>query len=44
MRYLEHGCMVNIHIYPEARHELLFELNHDDVMEDILDFIRDHIK
>ena len=36
--------MVNIHINPEARHELLFELNHDDVMEDILDFIRDHIK
>ena len=44
MRYLEHGCMVNIHIYPEARHELLFELNRDNVMEDILDFIRDHIK
>ena len=44
MRYLEHGCMVNIHIYPEARHEMLFELNRDDVMEDILDFIKDHIK
>lgn len=40
MRYLEHGCMVNIHIYPEARHELLFELNRDEVMEDILRFIR----
>mgnify|MGYP001026217585 FL=1 len=42
MRYLEHGCMVNIHIYPEARHELLFELNRDEVMQDILRFINDN--
>ena len=39
MRYLEHGCMVNIRIYPGARHELLFELNRDEVMNDILGFV-----
>ena len=39
MKYLEHGCSVNIRVYPEARHELLFELNADEVMNDILAFI-----
>lgn len=41
MKYLEHGCLVNIRIYPEARHELLFELNRDEVMDDILKFINE---
>ncbi len=43
MKYLEHGCMVNIRIYPEARHELLFELNSGEVMRDILEFIEKRI-
>lgn len=38
-RYLEHGCDVNLRIYREARHELIFELNKDEVMQDILEFI-----
>lgn len=44
MKYLEHGCRVNIRIYPGARHELLFELNREEVMEDILKFLDSHIK
>lgn len=43
MKYLEHGCRVNIHIYPGARHELLFELNRDEVMEDILNFMDENM-
>ncbi len=39
MKYLEHGCDANIRIYREARHELIFELNRDEVEKDILDFI-----
>lgn len=39
IRYLEHGCDVNLRIYREARHELLFELNKAEVMNDILEFI-----
>lgn len=38
-RYIKHGCDVDIKLYPEARHELIFELNRDEVMEDILAFI-----
>lgn len=38
-RYLEHGCEANLRIYREARHELLFELNRKEVMEDILEFL-----
>ena len=39
VKYLEHGCEVNFRIYREARHELLFELNKNEVMRDILDFL-----
>ena len=39
VKYLEHGCEVNLRIYREARHELLFELNRREVMEDILRFM-----
>ena len=39
IRYLKRGCDVNLRIYREARHELLFELNKDEVMNDILGFI-----
>lgn len=39
IRYLEHGCDVNLRIYREARHELLLELNKNEVMNDILEFI-----
>lgn len=38
-RYLEHGCEANLRIYREARHELLFELNRKEVMDDILEFL-----
>ena len=43
IKYLEHGCDVNLRIYREARHELLFELNKDEVMNDILEFITKRI-
>lgn len=39
-KYVKHGCNVNVHIYHDARHELLFELNRDEVMNDILEFIK----
>ena len=39
VKYLERGCEVNLRIYREARHELLFELNRQEVMEDILRFM-----
>lgn len=42
-KYLEHGCDANIRIYREARHELLFELNRTEVMEDILEFLTKRI-
>ncbi|MCM1166322.1 MAG: lysophospholipase [Lachnospiraceae bacterium] len=38
-KYLSHGCDVNLRIYREARHELIFELNRAEVMEDILEFL-----
>ncbi len=38
-KYVKHGCDVDVHIYNDARHELLFELNRDEVMNDILEFI-----
>lgn len=38
-KYMEHGCDVNIRIYREARHELLFELNRNEVMNDLLEFM-----
>ncbi len=37
--YLAVGCDANIRIYREARHELLNELNRDEVMSDILDYL-----
>lgn len=43
MKYLEHGCSVRIRIYPGARHELIFEINRDEVMRDILKFIESFI-
>ncbi len=39
MKYLEHGCDVKIRIYREARHELLFELNKKEDLDDILEFL-----
>lgn len=39
MKYVDHGCDVNIRIYRDARHELLFELNRDEVMRDIYGFL-----
>lgn len=42
-RYAEHGCDVNLRIYPNARHELLFELNREEVMRDIYSFIANRI-
>ena len=37
--YLKHGCDASVRIYPEARHMLLAELNKQEVMEDILEFL-----
>lgn len=42
-RYIDHGCDVDVRIYHEARHELLFELNRDEVMNDILGFLEKRI-
>lgn len=39
MKYVEHGCDVNIRIYRDARHELIFELNREEVMRDIYSFL-----
>lgn len=39
MKYANHGCDVNIRIYRDARHELIFELNRDEVMRDIYSFL-----
>ena len=39
MKYVDHGCDVNIRIYRDARHELLFELNREEVMRDIYSFL-----
>lgn len=42
--YEKRGCDVRkVHIYTDARHELLFELNRDEVLNDILEFINDII-
>ncbi len=38
-RYIDHGCHVSVRIYREARHELIFELNRDEVMRDIYGFL-----
>lgn len=43
-RYTEHGCDVTLRLYREARHELMFEINRKEVMEDILSFIEGVIK
>lgn len=43
MKYVDHGCDVNIRIYRDARHELIFELNRDEVMRDILGFLTKRI-
>lgn len=41
--YAEHGCDVDLKLYPKARHELIFELNRDEVMNDILSFLSQKI-
>lgn len=41
--YAEHGCDVDLMLYPKARHELIFELNRDEVMNDILGFLSQKI-
>lgn len=38
------GCEVSIKLYEGARHELLNELNREEVYEDILDFIISNVK
>lgn len=38
-KYIKHGCKVDIRLYDGARHELLFELNREEVKRDILDFL-----
>lgn len=38
-KYIEHGCDVDVRLYHDARHELIFELNRDEVMRDILEFL-----
>lgn len=40
--YEKQGCDVRkVHLYRDARHELLFELNRDEVLSDILEFINE---
>ena len=41
--YQQQGCEVMLRIYREARHELLFELNRDEVRSDILTFLINRI-
>lgn len=41
--YQQHGCDAALRIYREARHELLFELNKDEVRSDILSFLINRI-
>ncbi|MBE6901856.1 MAG: alpha/beta hydrolase [Ruminococcaceae bacterium] len=41
--YRRHGCDATLRIYREARHELLFELNKDEVRSDILSFLINRI-
>ena len=43
MGYVDHGCDVNIRIYRDARHELIFELNREEVMRDIYSFLAKRI-
>ena len=43
-KYIEHGCEVDVRIYHDARHELIFELNRDEVMRDILTFVESKMK
>lgn len=43
VKYIDHGCNVDVRIYHEARHELLFELNRSEVMNDILTYLESHI-
>ena len=38
-RYVDNGCSVSVRIYRDARHELMFELNRDEVMRDIYGFL-----
>ena len=43
-RYLEAGCKdITLVLYPDARHELLQELNSDEVKRDIWEWIRKHL-
>ena len=39
VKYIIHGCDVDLHLYHDARHELIFELNREEVYHDILTFI-----
>ncbi len=41
--YRRQGCNVTLRIYREARHELLNELNKDEVMSDILSYLINYI-
>lgn len=41
--YLKRGCDVTLRIYRESRHELLFELNKDEVRDDLLSFMMNYI-
>lgn len=44
-KYIKYGCNVSrVHIYKDARHELLFELNRGEVLNDILEFIKETIE
>ncbi len=41
--YRKHGCDAKLRIYREARHELLFELNSNEVRQDILKYFINRI-
>lgn len=42
-RYANHGCSAQLRIYKGARHELMFELDRDEAMGDLLEFVLRHI-
>ena len=43
-KLVDNGCNVEIKLYPEARHELLNEINKDEVFGDILTWLNKTVK
>jgi alpha-beta hydrolase superfamily lysophospholipase len=41
--FTERGLPVEQHVYPDARHEVFNETNRDEVLDDVVGFIRRHV-